>query len=45
MRSDLTGELNLLPFSGLAVQTWIGFIADNGRNVANSIFTGEVMVS
>jgi hypothetical protein len=45
MRSDLTGELNLLPFSGLTVQTWIGFIAENGRSVATSIFTGEVTVS
>jgi hypothetical protein len=45
LRSDMTGELNLLPFSGLAVETYIGFIADNGRNVATSIFTGEVTVS
>ncbi|MGN6196172.1 MAG: DUF6266 family protein [Ginsengibacter sp.] len=44
-RSDMTGDLNLLPFAGLAVQTWIGFITDNGRNVATSIFTGEVTVS
>jgi len=45
MRSSLTGELNLLSFSGLAVETWIGFISDNGRSVATSIFTGEVTVS
>lgn len=45
LHSDMTGELNLLPFSGLAVETWIGFIAENGRNVATSIFTGEVTVS
>jgi hypothetical protein len=44
-RSSLTGELNLLPFPGLAVETWIGFISDNGRSVATSIFTGEVTVS
>jgi len=45
LRSALTGELNLLPFSGLAVETYIGFISDNGRSVATSIFTGEVTVS
>jgi hypothetical protein len=45
LRSDLTGELNLLPFSGLAVETWIGFISESGNIVANSIFTGEVTVS
>lgn len=45
LRSDLTGELNLLPFSGLAVETWIGFISESGRNIATSIFIGEVTVS
>ena len=44
-RSALTAELNLAQFSGLAVETWIGFISDDGRNVATSIFTGEVTVS
>ena len=45
LRSDLTGELNVLPFSGLAVQTWVGFISETGRLIANSNFTGEVTVS
>ncbi|KAA9041453.1 hypothetical protein FW778_05360 [Ginsengibacter hankyongi] len=45
LRSDLAGELNLLPFSGLAVETYIGFIAEDGKSVATSIFTGEVTVS
>jgi hypothetical protein len=45
LRSALTGELNLLPFSGLAAETWIGFIAADGSNIAGSIFTGEVTVS
>ena len=44
-RSGLTAELNLLPFSGLAVETWIGFISENGLSIANSSFTGEVTVS
>lgn len=45
MRSDLTADLNLLPFAGLKAQTWIGFISDNDQHVATSIFTGEVTVS
>ena len=45
MRSALTAELNLLPFSGLAVETWIGFISESGGLIASSIFTGEVTVS
>lgn len=44
-RSLLTGELNLLPFSGLEVETWIGFISTSGTSVATSIFTGEITVS
>lgn len=44
-RGSLTGELNLLPFSGEAVETWIGFISANGQSIATSIFTGEVTVS
>jgi len=45
MRSDLTGELNLLPFSGFTVKTYIGFISESSRMIATSIFTGEVTVS
>lgn len=45
MRSDLTADLNVIPFSGLAVGTYIGFISADGRKVANSYFTGEVTVS
>jgi len=44
-RSALTGELNLGPFAGKAVETYIGFIAQDGKNIATSIFTGEVTVS
>jgi hypothetical protein len=45
LRSALTGELNHQPFSGLAVQTWICFIAAFCGNIASSIVTGEVTVS
>jgi hypothetical protein len=44
-RSALTADLNLATFTGLAVETYIGFISADGRNVASSIFTGEVTVS
>jgi len=44
-RNELTGELNVLPFSGLAVETWIGFISESGMEIANSISLGEVTVS
>lgn len=44
-RSALTADLNLLTFTGKVVETYVGFISEDGRNVASSIFTGEVTVS
>ena len=44
-RSALTGDLNLTPFSGLQVETYIAFISADGKKKANSYFTGEVTVS
>ncbi len=44
-RDALTGTLNLLAFQGKNVQTYIGFISGNGKEVANSIYTGELLVS
>jgi hypothetical protein len=31
-------------FVGKTVQTWIGFISDSGKDVATSVYTGEVIV-
>jgi hypothetical protein len=45
VRSALTGDLNVTPFSGLAVETYITFLSDTGKSSATSIFTGEVTVS
>lgn len=45
MRSDLTGDLNVVTFSGQLVETYIGFISEDGRVVSVSVFTGEVTVS
>ena len=44
-RSALTDSLNLAAFSGQDVYTWIGFISDNGQDVANSIYTDRFAVS
>ncbi|MEO7121024.1 MAG: DUF6266 family protein [Ginsengibacter sp.] len=44
-RSDLMGDLNARSFSGEAVETYIGFISEDGRVVSVSIFTVEVLVS
>lgn len=43
-RNAITDSLNLSAFSGQDVQTWIGFISENGENVASSLFTGVVTV-
>ena len=45
MRSALTADLNLVTFSGQVVETYIGFISEDQRSIATSIFTGEVTVS
>lgn len=44
-RSAVADSLNLLAFAGLNVHTWIGFISQDGRNVATSIYTGMHKVS
>jgi hypothetical protein len=42
-RSLEAGSLNLSAFTGLQVQTWVGFISETGE-VATSIFSGEIAV-
>ena len=44
-RNELTETLNLVAFSGKTVETYLGFISEDGRNVASSIYTGSVVVS
>lgn len=44
-RSTLTETLNLAAFSGRTVHTYLGFISEDGLQVANSIYTGSVLVS
>jgi hypothetical protein len=43
-RSAESGSLDLSAFSGLKVETWVGFISDAGKITATSVFTGEVTV-
>ena len=45
LRSDLTGDLNLLSFSGQVVETYIGFMSADQRDIAISMYTGQVTVS
>ncbi len=45
LRADGTGKLNVASFAGETVETWIGFISANGRQVASSVHTGQVLVS
>lgn len=44
-RDALTYTLNLASFRGKTVHTYIGFISASGKEIANSIYTGEVVVS
>lgn len=44
-RNALTGTLNLVPFSGQQVQTYIGFLSADEMTVSDSYFTGQVTVS
>lgn len=43
-RSVGAGSLNAASFVGEAVQTWIAFISEDGKDVAGSLFTGEMVV-
>jgi len=44
-RNAITEILNLAAFSGKTVQTYLGFISEDGKSVASSIYTGSVLVS
>ncbi|HEX6431230.1 MAG TPA: DUF6266 family protein [Niastella sp.] len=44
IRNAGTDILNLRAFSGRTVHTWISFISADNRDVANSVYTGTVVV-
>jgi len=39
-----TDTINVTNFAGQTVETYIGFISEDGRSIANSIYTGELTV-
>lgn len=43
-RQNLADELNLVTFSGKLVETYISIISEDGRNIATSIYTGQLTV-
>lgn len=43
-RSTGSDSLDVSNFSGKRVQTYIGFISEDGRLLANSFYTGELTV-
>jgi hypothetical protein len=44
VRSAGTDALSVAAFSGLQVETYIGFLSTDGKNVASSIYTGSLTV-
>ena len=44
-RSKGAASVDVSGFAGKSVQTWIGFISESGKDVATSIYTGEVLVT
>jgi len=45
LRSAVTDTIDVATFSGRVVETYIGFISEDGRNVASSLYTGQLTVS
>jgi hypothetical protein len=44
-RSTGAATLDVTPFAGQTVQTYIGFITADGRDISNSFYTGELTIS
>jgi hypothetical protein len=44
-RSTGSASLSVPAFNGLNVETYIGFLSADGKNVASSIYTGQVTVA
>lgn len=43
-RNEEQEDLNVAAFSGLQVQTYLGFISADGKSIASSVYTGAVTV-
>lgn len=44
VRSTESGSIAVAAFSGLEVQTYIGFISTDGKSIASSFYTGQITV-
>jgi hypothetical protein len=44
-RNAGSDSLNVGNFTGKTVETWVGFITADGKDVATSVYTGELVVS
>jgi hypothetical protein len=44
LRSAGTDTLDVSLFAGKQVETYIGFISDDGKEIANSVYTGQLVV-
>jgi len=44
-RSAGTATLNVPNFKGQVVETWIGFISADGKEIATSLYTGQVTIA
>jgi hypothetical protein len=44
-RSAGTATLNVPGYAGQTVQTWIGFISADGKEIATSRFTGQLTIA
>ena len=45
VRSSLSAQLDVTPFVGQAVETYIAFVSGNDKNVATSIYTGHLQIT
>lgn len=43
-RGNAAGELSVAGFSGKEVETWMAFLSADGREVATSVYTGQVTI-
>jgi len=43
-RSAGIAFINAANFTGKAVQTWLGFLSEDGQVAANSVYTGELVI-
>lgn len=44
IRQTLADTLDVSGFAGKEVQTWITFISEDGKDIADSLYTGQVLV-